>query len=121
VYSDIFWSIILFPYSGPKVGRSFVGYDFGSLLSFPAEFSYSAQMKNAGHSSKKNQNPKSCIQHQNLFQARPFEVPRIACVLRGWYSDGDRSAKGIINLDTKLERRDVTVLECVFAHRGIDR
>ena len=84
MYSDIFRSNILFQYSGPNVGRSFVGYDFGSNSPFPAEFSYGAQMKNAGHSSKKNQSPKSCIQHLNMFQARPFEVPRIACVLGGW-------------------------------------
>lgn len=83
MYSDIFRSNILFPYSGPNVGRSVVGYDSGSFSPFPAELSYCPEMKNAGHSSEMSQNP-SYIQHLNLFQARPFEVPRIACYLGGW-------------------------------------
>jgi hypothetical protein len=81
---DIFRMNTLLPFSGSNVGRSTVGTDFGPVSPFPLKFSYDAETIKTGHSSERNQNPTSFIQHRNLFQGPPFEVPYIACVFRGW-------------------------------------
>ena len=66
---------------------------------------------------KGNQNPTSCMQHLNVFQARPFEVPRIACILGGWGSVSERHHQSWYEIRAAWRHR----FGVRFAHSGIDR